>query len=213
MKTKLLLAIPFVVAGLLVLAHSAQDIPEEVRSKLTHNVGSSFLVFRDKVQSELKATPEQKEKLEKYLGDMLPTAMQALQQGKGEREELNRRTHEEMAAVLKEILSDGQRTRLRQLELQRDGLFGPDWNVKELQITDEQRRQFMPLTQETQKKTQALMEQIHQGANPNEIRPKALQLRLDLEVQLEALLTDAQKKQWQEMRGPPVALAVLFDGV
>jgi hypothetical protein len=71
----------------------------------------------------------------------------------------------------------------------------------------------MPLTQETQKKTQALMEQIHQGANPNEIRPKALQLRLDLEVQLEALLTDAQKKQWQEMRGPPVALAVLFDGV
>ena len=39
--------------------HATQDISEEVRSKLTHNVGSTFLVFRDKVQGELKVTKEQ----------------------------------------------------------------------------------------------------------------------------------------------------------
>jgi len=45
--------------------------------------------------------------------------------------------------VLKEILNEGQRTRLHQLELQKDMLFGPAWNMKELQITDAQQKQFM----------------------------------------------------------------------
>jgi hypothetical protein len=40
-----------------------------------------------------------------------------------------------------------------------------------------------------------------------------LKLRLDLEGQLEALLTDTQKKQWKEMLGSPVDLSVLFDGL
>lgn len=118
-----------------------------------------------------------------------------------------------MAAVLKESLKEGQRTHLHQLEMQRDGLFGAVWNLKELQITDEQRRQFMGPTQETQKKTQTLMEEIHKGANPDEIQPRVLKLRLDLEVQLEAMLTDAQKKQWKKMLGQVVPLGVLFDGV
>ena len=195
------------------LAAQDKDIPEEVRSKLTHNVGSSFLVFRDKVQGELKVTDEQKEKLDQHLRELLPAAMQVLQKSKGERDKYNQKTHAEMAAVLMETLNESQRMRLHQLELQRDGLFGAEWNLRELQITDEQRKQFMAPTQETQKKTQALMEEIHKGANPDEIRPQVLKLRLDLEVQLEALLTDAQKKQWKEMLGKPVDLGVLFDGV
>ena len=57
------------------------------------------------------------------------------------------------------------------------------------------------------------MEEIQKGANPDKIRPKVFKLRLDLEAQLEALLTDAQKKQWKEMLGKPVDLGVLFGGV
>ena len=192
---------------------SAQDIPEEVRSKLTHNVGSTFLVFRDKVQKELKLTREQKEKLDQHLQGLLPDAMQMLQKSKGEREKYHEKTHEEMAAALRETLSEVQRTRLRQFERQRDGLFGAGWNLQELQITDEQRKQFIAPIRETQQKTRALMEEIQKGANPDEIRPKVLKLRLDLEGELEALLTDAQKKQWKEMLGKPVDLSVLFDGV
>jgi len=45
------------------------------------------------------------------------------------------------------------------------------------------------------------------------IRPKALQLRLDLEARLETLLTEVQKKQWQEMLGQPVKLNVIYDGL
>lgn len=196
---------------------ASQDIPEEVRSKLTHNLGSSFLVFRDKVQGELKVTKEQKEKLEQHLRKLLPDARQLLQKSKrvkpGEREKYNQQTHAEMAAVLKETLNEGQRTRLRQLEVQREGLFGDGENLKELQVTDEQRKQFAAPIQETQKKTATLMEEIPKGANPDEVRPKVLKLRLDLERELEALLTDAQKIQWKEMLGQPVDLGVLFDGV
>jgi hypothetical protein len=192
---------------------AAQDITEEVRDKLSHNLGNSFLLFRTKVLGELKVTQSQKEKLDQYLRTLLPEATQILQKSKGEREKYNQKTHEETAAVLKEILTEGQRTRLHQLELQKDLLFGPTWNMKELQITDEQQKQFMAPTQGAQQKTQALMAEIHQGANPELIRPKAFQLRLDLELQLEALLTDAQKKQWKEMLGKPVDPGVIYGGL
>lgn len=192
---------------------AAQEVPEQVRSKLTHNVGSSFLVFREKVYAELMVTSVQKEKLDQHLQQMLPEALQVLQKTNGEREKYNQKTHEELAAVLKETLNEGQRARLHQLELQRDGLFGPRWNLQELQITDQQQKQFVAPAQETRQKTTALLGEIRQGADPNEIRPKVLKLRQELEVQLEALLTDAQKKQWKEMQGKPVDLSVLFDDV
>jgi hypothetical protein len=212
-KTKILLTIPLAIISLLMFTHAAQDITEEVRDKLAHNLGSSFLLFRTKVLGELKVTQEQKEKLDQHLRELLPDAMQALQKSKGEREKYNQKTHEDRATVLKGILDEGQRTRLHQLELQKDLLFGPTWNMKELQITDAQQKQFVAPTQETQKKTMALMAEIKKGANPNEIRPKAFQLRLDLEVQLEALLTDAQKKQWKEMLGQPVDPGVIYGGL
>jgi hypothetical protein len=195
------------------LKHAAQDIPEEVLSKLTHRIGSSFLVFREKVQGELKVTRQQKEKLDRHLRELLPDAMRVLQKSNGERQRYSQKTHAEMAAVLQEILDEGQRTRLYQLERQRDGLFSEERSLKELQVTDEQRKQFMTLIQQTGKKTKMLMDEIPKGANPDEIRPKALQLRSDLEGQLEALLTDAQKKRWKEMLGTPVDRGVLFDGL
>jgi len=193
---------------------AAQDIPEETRGKLVHDLGSSFLVFRAKIQAELKLTKEQKEKLDPLLRGLLPEALEVLQKIKGmkpaERGNYQRKTHREIAAVLNQTLDEGQRTRLRQLELQRDGLFGGEiW--QELQVTDGQRMQFMALIQETQKRIQALLAEIPKGARPDEIQPKVLKNREDLEGSLEALLTDAQKKQWKEMLGKPIELGALFD--
>ena len=192
---------------------ATQEVPEETLSKLTHRIGSTFLVFREKVQRELKVTTEQKQKLDRYLGDLLPGAQHALEETKGERDKYNETMHGEMAPVLKDILDEGQRTRLHQLELQRDGLFGAPWNSKELQITDEQRQQFMVQISQTQQSIKELMDEIQKGADTNEIRPKILKLRSELEGKLEDLLTDPQRKQWKEMLGEPVDLSVLFDGV
>jgi hypothetical protein len=214
MKTKILLAIPLAIAGLLMLAHAAQDIPEEARKQMRHNIDSSFVVFRDKVQEELKLTQVQKEKLEAAL----PEPMQFLQKIQGLTPEERKKelkayrpeAREKLAAVLKETLNEGQRTRLRQIVLQREGLRnGEIW--KELQVTDEQQKQFIPLMQQAQQETQTLMDELHKSGQLKEIQPKVIKVREDLEGHLVALLTDAQKKQWKEMQGKPMALADLFD--
>jgi len=111
---------------------------------------------------------------------------------------------------LKETLNEGQGRRLRELELQRAGLRdGEIW--KDLQVTDEQRKQFMAMIQQAQKKIQPLLEEVQKTGNVKEIQPKVIKIRDDLEGKLEALLTDAQKKQWKEMLGKPMDLADLFD--
>ena len=193
---------------------ATQSVPEEMRRQMRHNIDSSFVVFRDKIQEELKVTKEQNEKLEV----VLPDAMHFLQKIQGltpdeRKKEINEyrpKAREKLAAVLKEALDEGQRARLRQIVLQREGLRnGEIW--KDLQITDEQQKQFIPLMQQAQKETQTLMTELKKSGNLKEIQPKVIKVREDLEGQLEALLTDAQKKQWKEMLGKPMATADLFD--
>ncbi len=198
---------------------AVQDIPEEVRKRLRHDLGGSFLVLRDRIQEELKLTEEQRAKLEQHLRKLLPDAMRFFQKIEGlkpqEREQelgaYRPKAHEELAAVLKETLNTGQRARLRQLELQREGLFGSGEIWKDLPVTDEQRRQFVAVIQEMKQKIEPLLEEARKGGNPDEIRPRVMKLRADLQRKLEALLTDAQKKQWKEMLGKPMDLGALFD--
>jgi hypothetical protein len=83
---------------------------------------------------------------------------------------------------------------------------------KELQVTDEQRKQFMALMRQAQKETQLLLDDLQKNGKPKEeIQPKVIKVRDDLDGKLEALLTDAQKTHWKEMLGKPMVLADLFD--
>ncbi len=198
---------------------AAQDIPEEGLRRLRHELGGSFLVSRDKVQEELKLTRVQKEKLEQHLQKLWPDAAQFFQKIQGlkwaEQEKklvpYRPKMREKLAALLKETLNEGQRTRLRQLELQKEGLRDGDiWN--DLQVTDEQRRQFMALMQQALKEIYPLLEEAQKSGNPKKIQPKVIKIRDNLEATMEALLTDAQKTQWKEMLGKPMDhLDDLFD--
>ncbi|MGO9913536.1 MAG: hypothetical protein ACLQIB_02310 [Isosphaeraceae bacterium] len=197
---------------------AAQEISEEALKKLRHDIGGSFLVSRDKVQDELKLTDEQKEKLEQHLRELLPDVVRFFEnihdlkpeERKKELQAYRPKARQKLAALLKETLSEDQRKRLRQLDLQREGLRnGEIW--KDLQVTDKQRKQFMPMMQQAQKESQMLMEELHQSGKLKEIQPKVIKVRDDLEAKLEALLTDAQKKQWREMIGKPMNMADLFD--
>ena len=204
--------------GLVYGEASAQDIPEEARKAIAHNLQGSFMVYRDAVPEELKLTDEQKEKLEEHLRELLPDAMQFFQSLDGlngqEREKklqaFRQKAQKKLAAVLKEALKEDQSKRLRQLELQQEGALalwhGAPEIGKELKITDEQRKQFMAIVQELQKKVGPLIKEAQSGGNPEEIRPKVMKIRKEQEGKIEALLTDAQKKQWKEMLGKPFAL-------
>jgi hypothetical protein len=197
-------------------AEPSADIPEEARRQLTEALGPPFQVFRDKVQEELALSDEQKEKLTKQLEATVQEAMQFFQQLEGKKpEEREKELHtyrqnaqEKLAVFLKDALKPKQLERLRQLELQVEGPFAlgrPDV-LKELKLTDEQRKQFMALVQEMQQKIEPLIKEAQTKGNPEEIRPKALKIRKEYAGKIEALLTEAQKKQWQDMLGKPFAL-------
>ena len=194
------------------------QVPAEARKVLAENLHGPFLVFRDKVQEDLKLTQEQKEKLEQNLQELLPDAMQFFQKIEGlkgeEREKelkaYRQKAQEKLAAVLKETIKEDQRKRLRQLELQREGAFvllhGDVEIGTDLKITDEQRKQFMAVVQDMQKKIAPLIKEAQSGGDPQEIRPKAMKIRKEHEGKIVALLTDPQKKQWKEMLGKPLDL-------
>jgi hypothetical protein len=194
------------------------QVPQEVRKHLAQSLEGSFLVFRAKVQEDLKLTREQKEKLEQHLQELLPDIMQFFQKIDGlKREEREKelktyrpKVQEKLAAILKETLKEDQGKRLGQLELQREGAFalwhGDARIGKDLKITDEQRKQFMAVVQEAQKILEPLIKQAQSGGDPQEIWPKIMKIRKEHEVKIEALLTDAQTKQWKEMLGKPLDL-------
>jgi hypothetical protein len=192
------------------------QVPEEVRRQIVEAMGGPFVVFRSKVPEDLKLSPEQNEKLEGQLLERVQDAMQFFRKLEGKKpeeaekelEKYRPKAREKLAAFLKEALKEDQLKRLRQLELQQEGAFAlglPDVG-KELNITDDQRRQFMAVVQELHKKVEPLIREARSGGRPEEIHPKVMKIRKEQEGKIEALLTDAQRKQWKEMLGKPFDL-------
>ena len=125
----------------------------------THKVfGAAFVVFHGKVQDELKLSDDQKKELKKHR-DTLPDPMEYMQKLQGlkpeERQKEMMSHHEKLAKLLEKTLKPDQAKRLQQIEFQ---LQGADFAIhhpkiaEELKITDEQRKQFMAVVQDMQKK-------------------------------------------------------------
>src|SRR5262249_27545001 len=100
------------------------QVPEENRKQLVEALGTTFVVFRDKVLDELKVSDEQKEKLMRYAMDQIMETgpfLESLAQAGPEREkklnEHRKNTHEKLAKHLNEVLKPGQLNRLHQVTL------------------------------------------------------------------------------------------------
>jgi spore coat protein CotH len=192
--------------------------PAEAGRQLTETLGPPFLVFRDKVQEELKLSDEQKKKLEKRLQDTVQNAMQFFQRlGDGDKKQEDRekghhayveKAQENLTAFLEGVLKEEQFKRLRQVMLQREGLFalGNAEVMQELEVTDKQRQQFVEVVQEMQKMIGPLLKEAQKAGKPEEIRPKVMKIREEHVGRIEALLSDAQKAQWKKMLGKPLDL-------
>jgi hypothetical protein len=197
-------------------AETENQVPEEARRQLQEALGMPFVVFREKVQEELKLSDEQKQKLDDELQARVQEAMEFLQKLEGlkpeEREkelgEYRPKVHEKLATFVKATFNDDQLKRLRQVKLQLEGAFAlgqPDVG-KVLKLTDKQRMQFVSVVQDFQKKIEPLIKEAQSNGNPEEIRPKAMKIRKEHADKIEAILTDAQKMQWKEMLGKPLPL-------
>jgi hypothetical protein len=191
---------------------AAAQVPEENRKQLVEALGPPFIVFREKVLDELKVSDEQREKLMQLameqimeMGPFLDALTETGQEREKKLDEHRKTAREKLATHLKDVLQPGQLTRLRQVTLQQEDGFalGQKDVRKELKITQAQVMKFMAIVHELHKKVEPLVKEAQSGGNPEEIRPKIEQLRKDHAKKLEAVLTDAQRKQWKELLGPP----------
>jgi len=191
-----------------------QDVAEETRRKLRHEFGFSFLVYRDKIQSELSLSPEQKAALEKYLLEIAAADMsflQSIESHRSEFEGFRSKAIEDLDSMLKETLSDAQRKRLGELVRRREGLFGGPSLWAGLQVTDEEKSRFMAVIEPMHKKMEAVAAEAQHRTDPIAFQREVLALRAELESQLEAVLTNSQRELWQQMLGKPIAIEALFD--
>jgi hypothetical protein len=199
---------------LLAMMPPAANEDDEAHRHLLHALGGPFIVFRPKVQEALGLSGEQKRKLLETLPGYLPETAKVLAKLRelppAEREKEMQahrvKSHEKFAASLKEVLKPAQHMRFHQLELQHDGpsALGRPEIRKELNITDEQLRQFVGVIEEMQKTIAPLLKEAQSGGNQQEIRTKVIKIRKEHEEKLQAILSDEQRKQWKEMLGKSV---------
>jgi len=193
------------------------QFPDEARKQLIDVLGGPFVVFRDKVQDELKLSDEQRQKLlEKfppYVHETMKMFDRVKDLGPEEREremqEHHRKSHEKLSAFLKRVLDARQQGRLFQLQLQQGGVFallGSNEAFLKLKITEEQRRQFTEVVQQMHKKMEATARQAANTGNPEEVRRSMRKLRQDHAAKIEALLSESQKKLWKELLSTALAM-------
>jgi hypothetical protein len=195
---------------------AAQEVPEQNRKEMAEALGPPFIALRDKVLDELKVSDEQRDKLMRYaLEQLMETGpfLDSLKDTEAADREKKLSEHrknalENLTKHEKEVLKPEQLTRLRQVVLQQEGGFalGEEDVRKELKITQEQQMKFMAIFQDLQRTVEGLVKQAQAAGNADGLKPKVEQARKDHGKQLEAVLTDDQKKQWTEMLGPPFEL-------
>jgi hypothetical protein len=196
----------------------AEQFPDEARKQLVEALGGPFLVYRDKVQEELKLTDEQRQRLLEKFPEYVQATMKVfekIQEMKPEEREKTMQEHrhksdEKLSALLQEVLEARQQERLFQLQLRQAGVFaliGENMAFVSMKITVEQRKKFMEVIQEMHKKIAGLAKAAQTEGKPEEIMPKVKKVRKEHEAKIEAILTDDQKKQWKELLGRPFELS------
>src|SRR5262249_52658959 len=161
-------------------------------------------------QKDLKLSNRQKDRLrEKWTVHVRETMslfekLQSATPGERERrlQEHRRKSHEKLAAALAGFLDAGQRERLGQLQLQREGpfaLLGDHEAFASLKISEEQRKRFREVVRRMQEKMRPLMKKLEEGAAPEEVHPRMLAIRREYATKLEAILTEEQKKGWKKL--------------
>jgi len=175
------------------------------------NNGNLNTLNLEAVQKELEITDEQKEKLKKLGEDV---AKEMRDQFSGFRDlsrEDREKKMEELQAKLKTrgeeiqkevdaVLTPAQRVRLKQVAIQIQGTRALD--SKEVQealgITDEQKEKITKIREESR----AGMRDLFQpGGNREEAQKKMEEARKATEEKLTAVLTDAQKTKYEQMKG------------
>lgn len=174
---------------------------------LPTEISRADLLQVDSVQKELKLTPEQAKKLrEAFLQhrDDIQDIWQKFPptEASAKWQEMSRDLKKEALAVL----TDAQRHRFWQIDFQSANAMGFDSNTfsrgeidRRLGLTDQQRTQLATIRAESNKRNGEAFKLRDQG----KIQKEMAAIRKADREQVAALLSDEQKKRWQDLIGPP----------
>jgi Spy/CpxP family protein refolding chaperone len=194
------------VTALVVGQSAAQDGEKKGKGKggFGGRGGAVGLVQNESVQKELKLTEEQVTKSKKAAEDILAKFKDDFAKLKDatpeERAAVSTKVSAEAYKVLGDILNTDQVKRLKQIDLQVRGLNNPEAQ-ETLKLTAEQKEKVKKLGDEAGEK----MREIFKDAQGNfeQAREKMTSLRKETQEKQAGVLTDDQKKQWQDMTGEP----------
>lgn len=181
--------------------------------------GGLFMLRIPEVQQELKMTPPQIEKLDAKQQEVMEMVRSALEGAGGpqglqgmspeERNKLMQKIQSVQQKAVSDILDAQQQKRLRQIELQAQGgraLTRPEI-ATELKLTSEQQTKMRQIVQAGFEEQRKLAQGLDFRNMTDEERLKLFTRRQEIEKttsnKLLAVLTDAQRKQWAAMTGPP----------
>jgi len=169
------------------------------------------LLNNPQVQQELKLTEEQRDKVS-ALSEQLREKFRGLgQELRGlspeEREKRIRAVNEEVEKELAKVLKKEQLQRLRQIALQVEGMAAlarPEI-AKQVGLTEGQQQQIREILREANEKRRALFQQ-GPPADRQAMFREMQKIRQWVDEQISKLLTEQQKKKWQELIGEPLKL-------
>ncbi len=170
--------------------------------------GQGGVTIRSDVSKELNLTDGQKSKLEDFQQKQMEEMMSAFQSGERPSQEamqaMMKKRQEGEDKALKEILDEKQRTRLKELWIQRlgNGAVANAEIQKELGMTDDQKAKVKSLQTKQQEANQAIFEKMRNGEiDREELRPLMEKNTKVLNEEYGKVLNDEQKAKLKTMGG------------
>jgi len=150
------------------------------------------------LQAELKITDEQKDKLKSLL-----------EKQAADRQKVLEKLNEDARKEFESSLTSDQRTRLKQIEVQNQGLraFTTEANAKALAITDTQKTKIKAITDDANKVINETRREGFSGGfdmeKMAEVNKKVQKLTKQAMAEISDTLTPDQQKSWKAMVGEP----------
>ncbi|TWU56494.1 hypothetical protein Poly51_24050 [Rubripirellula tenax] len=225
-----LMAVVLISAGLTVAAVSAQDGNRQRGGGGGGGFGGrpggggggggmggdpTFTLLRvDEVRTELEISPDQEEALKKLGEQMRPTRPEGVDFRSMSEEDrtkffakMQKESSEKMAEMklqLDEVLFPEQMERLKEISLQAQGAqaLGDPEVVSELKISDTQKKELDEVRESLREEMTTKMRELFSNRDGNsDMREQMTKMRSDMDEKIFAVLTPAQKTQFEEMKG------------
>ncbi len=163
-----------------------------------------LLLSQRDVQEDLKLSADQLEKIDASRATGLPPAGRARDLQPEDLRRMGEERNRAMERVVTEVLSPAQQKRLRQIDVQRDGLRSLQrQDVREaLDLTDVEEQKLADFQEDVLKRARTLLRGVD---DPAEIQKRLRAFRKENLERAVKLLTPQQQAKWKAIAGEPFA--------